>query len=198
MRDVLVVLSVLAVAGVGVYMWSGPPPRVPVDVPNHDPGQPPEKTGPDEIVSPGVSKPTQPGTADGDSDSKSKPVVPPKKPQSEFALRLGLSEENAEKVRAWHGELVTTQSQFGDEFEDGGDGPTLAKEFNSVMSKRRAALVALVGVESANKALVDLPVYEFDLSGSWHRVDAEGRAILFTDANKEDVWRNFQRKRRQP
>ena len=104
----------------------------------------------------------------------------------------------AEKVRAWHRKLATIQNQFGNELDDGADGPALVKEFNRVTAEQRAALVSLVGVASANKALVDLPVYEFDLSGSWHRVDAEGRAILFTDPNKEDIWRNFQRKRRLP
>ena len=190
----------VVVVGAGWYIWTDDGPIVPAKATGPDSGSSPEGTTPGEIVSPDSGKTTQPGALDDNKVTGAKPqaAVPPQAPQSEFARRLELSEEMAEKVRMWHRKLATSQSQFGNEFDDGADGPTLAKEFNSVMSKQCTALIALVGVARANKALVELPVYEFDLSGSWHRVNAEGRAILFTDPNKEDVWRNFQRKRRQP
>ena len=200
MKALLPVLLGLAVVGAGWYMWADDDPIVPTKATGPVSGSSPEGTTPGEIVSPDSGEATQPGALDDNKVTGTKPkaAVRPKAPQSEFAQQLGLSEEMADKVRTWHRKLATSQSQFGNEFDDGADGPTLAKEFNSVMSKQRTALIALVGVASANKALVELPVYEFDLGGSWHRVNAEGRAILFTDPNKEDVWRNFQRKRRQP
>lgn len=200
MKALLPLLLVFVVVGAGWYIWTGDDPIAPTKSTDHAPVSPPEGAPPSQIVIPdsGDTTPLDISDANKATGTKPKAVIPPKAPQSEFARRAGLSEEMAEKVRIWHRKLALTQSQFGNELEDGADGPLVAKEFNTRMAKQRKVLIALIGVAAANKALVDLPVYEFDLSGSWHRVNAEGRASLFTDPNKEDVWRNFQHKRRQP
>ena len=70
-----------------------------------------------------------------------------------------------------------------------------AKEFNESMAGHSRELIKRIGVARANQALRELAVYHFDLgSGSWHRVDAEGKSLPFQDPAKENVWQDFKRR----
>lgn len=198
MRGLIALVFVFLAVGVGWYVVSNQDPELKVGVP--DGGTPKAGSGesspPDELATTKDDKPNESSPV-GKETVSNQPAAKggeKKAAKSAFATRYELSDDVAKQVQAWHQELATTQGQFENELDDGGSGAALMKEFNQVMSKHRATLRGLVGADRANRVLGELPVYEFDNSGSWHRVDAEGKSILFTDAKNEDRWQNFKRR----